>query len=132
VKVEKKHKEAVALKNVKEKKFEKVIAEETNSAKKATYISYYRAVREKIRKHADRNYPRNRNLGQGEILLNFLVTAKGNLLNMQIVDKESTKDALLRNIALDSVEDAGPFPPFPKGMNQYQINFNIIISFEDR
>ena len=47
-----------------------------------------------------------------------------------IIDRRSADDSLLRNIAINSVKDASPFPVFPQGMNQYQITFNVIISFE--
>ena len=113
-----------------ERKFETVIQEEKDDAKKATYISYYRAVREKIRQYADRKYPRNRNLREGEVFLSFVVASSGELLQIRIVDKKSVNSALLRNIAINSIRDASPFPPFPRGMSQYQITFNVIISFE--
>ena len=129
-KTKSKTRRVTAIEEVKEKKFEAVIKEEQDDAKKATYISYYRAVREKIRKRADRNYPRNRSLGEGEVFLSFVVTSSGELLQIRVIDKASVDDALLRNIAIDSIRDASPFPPFPKGMGQYQITFNVIISFE--
>ncbi|MBU4589981.1 MAG: hypothetical protein KKG01_03565, partial [Candidatus Omnitrophica bacterium] len=67
-------------KKVEEKKFETVINEEIDEAKRATYISYYRAVRERIRQQADRNYPRRRGLGEGEVFLSFVVASSGELL----------------------------------------------------
>jgi len=120
----------VALEKVKEKKFETVVKEEKDKRKKATYINYYRAVRERIRKHADRNYPKNRDLGEGEVFLNFIVSSSGELLQVRVVNRKSVKNPELREIAIDSVRDASPFPPFPKGMSQYRITFNLIISFE--
>lgn len=113
-----------------EKKFEVVIEEEKDDAKKATYISYYKAVREKIKQYADRNYPKNRNLGEGEIFLSFVVASSGELLQVRVIDEKSANNNLLRNISINSIRDASPFPAFPKGMSQYQIAFNIIISFE--
>jgi len=115
---------------LKEKTFEKVVEEEKDDAKKATYISYYKAVREKIRQYADRNYPSNRRLGQGEVFLSFVVVSSGELLRVRIIDEKSSDDRTLRNIAINSIREASPFPPFPSGMGQYQITFNIIISFE--
>jgi TonB family protein len=114
----------------KDKKFEAVVNEETDSGKKASYIGYYRLVREKIRYYADRNYLKEGSASQGEVLLSFTVTSKGELLHIMIMDNKSAKDLLLRDIAIDSVRDASPFPAFPQGMNQYQITFNVIISFE--
>ena len=115
---------------VKEKTFEKVIEEEKDAAKKATYISYYRAVREKIRLYADRNYPSNRKLGEGEVFLSFVVASSGELLKVKVIDERSSDNRALRDIAINSIREASPFPSFLGGMGQYQITFNIIISFE--
>jgi len=71
-----------------------------------------------------------RSTGQGEVFISFTVTSSGELLQVMIVDKRSIPDSLLRDIAINSIRDASPFPPFPQGMNQYQITFNVIISFE--
>ncbi len=112
------------------KKFETVVNNEKDSGKKATYIGYYRLVREKIRYYADRNYIKEGSAIQGEVFLSFTVTSKGELLHIMIMDNRSAKDLLLRDIAINSVRDASPFPAFPQGMNQYQVTFNVIISFE--
>ena len=112
------------------KKFETIVNEEKDSGRKATYISYYRSVREKIRYYADRNYIREGSTGEGEVFLSFTVTSKGELLQVAVIEKRSIEDPLLRNIAINSVRDASPFPGFPQGMNQYQITFNVVISFE--
>ena len=115
-----------------EKKFEAVVKEEKDDAKKATYISYYRAVREKIKQYADRNYLRNRRLGEGEVFLSFVVASSGELLQVKVVTERSVDDPLLRNIGMNSIRDASPFSSFPKGMSQYQITFNVIIAFEHK
>ncbi len=112
------------------KKFEAVVNGEKDSGKKATYIGYYRLVREKIRYYADKNYIKEGSASEGEVFLSFVVTSNGELLHILMVDNKSTNDSMLRNIAIDSVKDASPFPVFPQGMNQYQITFNVIISFE--
>lgn len=123
-------KSIVALEKVKNKKFETVVREEKNKAKKAAYINYYRAVREKIRKQADRNYPQSRDLGEGEVFLTFVIASNGELLQVKVVNRKSVKDPELRQVAIDSVRDASPFPAFPKGMSQYRITFTLIMSFE--
>ena len=115
-----------------EKKFEAVVKEEKDDAKKATYISYYRAVREKIKQYADGNYLRNRRLGEGEVFLSFVVASSGELLQVKVVTERSVDDPLLRNIGMNSIRDASPFSSFPKGMSQYQITFNVIIAFEHK
>jgi len=122
----------VALEKVKEKKFESVVKEEKDRARKVSYINYYRAIREKIRRYADRNYPKARDLGEGEVFLKFVVSSNGELLQVRVVNRKSVKDPDLREVAINSVRDASPFPPFPKGMSQYQISFNLIMSFEPK
>lgn len=112
------------------KKFETVINEEKDSGKKSTYIGYYRAVREKIRYYADRNYIKEGSATEGEVFISFVVASNGELLHIMIIDNRSVNNTLLRNIAINSVRDASPFPVFPQGMNQYQITFNVVISFE--
>lgn len=121
-----------ATKEVKEKRFEVVIEEEKDDVKRATYIGYYRAVREKIRRYADRNYPRRRGMGHGDVFLSFIVTSSGELLQVKVVEERSVNSPVLRNLAINSIRDASPFPPFPRGMSQYQITFNVIISYESQ
>lgn len=119
-----------AVIGAKGKKFETVVNDEKDSGRKATYIGYYRSVRERIRYYADRNYIRAQSTSQGEVFLSFTVASNGELLHIAIIDKRSEDDSLLRSIAINSVRDASPFPAFPQGMNQFQITFNVIISFE--
>ena len=119
-----------AVIGAKGKKFETVVNDEKDSGRKATYIGYYRSVREKIRYYADRNYLKEGSASQGEVFLSFVVAASGELLHIIIIDAKSIEDPLLRNIAIDSIRDASPFPAFPQGMNQYQVTFNVVISFE--
>ncbi|MBU1913475.1 MAG: hypothetical protein KKB22_08085 [Candidatus Omnitrophica bacterium] len=119
-----------AVIGAKGRKFETVVNDEKDKGRKATYIGYYRAVREKIRYYADRNYLKEGSASQGEVFLSFVVAASGELLHIMIIDAKSIEDPLLRNIAIDSIRDASPFPTFPQGMNQYQVTFNVVISFE--
>lgn len=112
------------------KKFEAVVDEEKDNSRKATYIGYYRSVREKIRYYADRNYLKEGSAAQGEVFISFTVASSGELLHIMVIDKRSAEDPLLRDIAINSIRDAAPFPGFPQGMNQYQITFNVVISFE--
>ena len=119
-----------AVIGAKGKKFETVVNDEKDSGRKAAYIGYYRSVREKIRYYADRNYLKEGSASQGEVFLSFVVSGSGELLHIMIIDAKSIEDPLLRNIAINSIRDASPFPAFPQGMNQYQVTFNVVISFE--
>ena len=123
-------KQVKAVEKAKEKRFEAIVNEEKDEYRKASYISYYRAVREKIKQLADAHYSRNKNLREGEVFLSFIVASSGELLQLSVVEEKSIDDNRLRDIALRSIQDASPFPRFPEGMNQYQIAFNVIIAFE--
>ncbi len=114
----------------KSKKFETVVNNEKDNARKAAYISYYRLVREKIKYYADKNYIKEGSVSQGEVFLSFVVASGGELLHIMIIDRRSADNSLLRDIAINSIKDASPFPAFPQGMNQYQVTFNVVISFE--
>ena len=92
-----------------------------------SYISYYQIVREKIKRTAYQNYTR---IEMGEVYLSFVVSADGHIKDMHIVDGKSSSSPYLRQIALNSINDASPFPNFPKDLNYPQLSFNVVISFE--
>lgn len=92
-----------------------------------SYISYYQIVREKIRRTAYRNYTRTE---IGEVYLSFIVSADGYLKDVRLAEDRSSANPYLRNIALRSIEEASPFPGFPKELDYPQLSFNVIISFE--
>ncbi len=91
------------------------------------YISYYQIVREKIRRSAYQNYTHNET---GEVYLSFIISSDGLIRNARLVEERSGANDYLKGIALRSVNDASPFPNFPKELDYPQLTFNIIISFE--
>jgi TonB family protein len=94
----------------------------------SAYMNYYRMIREKIRKKA---YQRYRGQNQGTIYLNFNVTKNGALQAINI-GQQSVKKLKLKRIALDSIRDSAPFPPFPKELESHsQLQFNISIYFKN-
>ncbi|MCM8765359.1 MAG: energy transducer TonB [Candidatus Omnitrophica bacterium] len=99
-------------------------------SKEPVFLDYYRAIREKIKISAQRNKPLF--FKAGEICIFFILDSKGNLRRLKIIEAKSSHDPLLREIALRSVEEASPFPPFPQELKREQIAFNIIIAFEVR
>lgn len=102
----------------------------SNLSKEPVFLDYYRAIREKIKNSANRNKPLF--FKPGEVCVFFVLDNKGNLKRLKIIDSKTTEDPLLREIALKSIEEASPFPPFPKELKREQIAFNIIIAFEIR
>lgn len=92
-----------------------------------SYISYYQIVREKIKRAAYQNYTR---VEVGEVYLSFIISSEGYIREMRIVEEKSSFSPYLRQIALNSVKDASPFPNFSKDLNYPQLSFNVVISFE--
>jgi len=92
------------------------------------YKSYYQLIREKIRRFAYYNYKK---LQEGEVFLTFSLTPQGELADVAINEQKSSNDEYLRDIALNSIKDAAPFPDFPEKLkNNQKLAFNVIISFE--
>jgi len=92
-----------------------------------SYISYYQIVREKIRRAAYQNYSRTE---VGEVYLSFVISQDGSLREMRLAQEKSSPSPYLKEIALQSVKEASPFPNFPKELDYPQLSFNVVISFE--
>jgi TonB family protein len=112
---------SVAKKNI---TFHQVAIEKSNNP---GYISYYQVVREKIRRAAYQNYTRSEN---GEVYLAFVISNDGAINEIHVVDGKSMPGPYLKEIALRSVKDAAPFPPFPTELDYEKLSFNVVVSFE--
>ena len=104
------------------------IPPELPKEKEALYLNYYQSIREKIRKIVLNNYPRY--IACGEVCLYFVLTSNGELKEIRVVEERSSQNRLLKEIAERSVYQASPFLAFPNDLNQPQLSFNVIISFE--
>lgn len=92
------------------------------------YLEYFRTLRERIRRQAQRNFPPSSR--GGEVFVSFVLNATGRLEAVQVDPSRSSADATLRRASLDSVQQAAPFPPFPSTFRQSAITFHIIIAYE--
>ena len=92
-----------------------------------SYINYYQVVREKIRRAAYQNYNR---VETGEVYITFIISKEGYLNDIRLVTEKSSDNIYLKSIALASVQNAAPFPNFPKELDYPQLSFNVVISFE--
>lgn len=92
-----------------------------------SYMGYYQLIREKIRKSAYYNYSHSQT---GEVYVTFLITKDGNLKEVKFIESKSTQSEYLKNISMNSVRQAAPFPAFPKELAFEQLSFNVVISFE--
>ncbi len=92
------------------------------------YMNYYRLIREKIRSNAYRYY---RSKDTGKVLLNFVVLPNGGLGRFSL-EEESETSNILREIAIESIKAAAPFPPFPAELQNYtRLSFRIPIYFKN-
>lgn len=92
------------------------------------YLDYYGVIRERIRRFATRNYRYHSETG--DIHCFFVLTSNGLLREVNILDKQSRGNGFLKEVALRSIKGASPFPRFPSGLDQPQLSFNVVISFE--
>lgn len=104
------------------------IPPELPQEKKQLYLSYYQSIREEIRLFVVNNYPRF--IACGEVCLYFVLTSNGNLKEIKVVEERSSRNHILKEIVKRSIQQASPFAPFPQGLNQPQLSFNVIVSFE--
>lgn len=91
------------------------------------YISYYQIVREKIRRSAYQNFTHNET---GDVYISFIISNDGLIKDVRLIEERSAANDYLKGVALRSINDASPFPNFPKELDYPQLSFNIIISFE--
>ena len=94
----------------------------------ALYVDYYQSIRGRIREFVVANYPRF--VAYGEVCLHFVLLSNGKLKELTVIGERSSPNNLLQQIAKKSVRQASPFSVFPKGLNQGELSFNVIISFE--
>jgi TonB family protein len=92
------------------------------------YLDYYNAVRSQIYKSAQANKPYY--FMEGGVTLVFTLSRTGRLLNAGVVLEKSTKNPILQQHALSSIQRAEPFSPFHESMKEQQLTLRITISFE--
>jgi hypothetical protein len=59
-----------------------------------------------------------------------LLNEKGVLEGSQVIPQKTNASEHLQELSLRSLREAGPFPPFLKGMNLIEYPFNIEIQYE--
>ncbi|MFT5169416.1 MAG: outer membrane biosynthesis protein TonB [Candidatus Omnitrophota bacterium] len=93
------------------------------------YLNYYQIVggliKEKVYTELG-DYSTNR----GEVYVTFLITANGELQDLNIKKERTVASSFLQDLAIKSVGLAAPFPPFPKGLDYPEFTFNIKLYFQ--
>lgn len=100
---------------------------EADKIKDPSCVNYYQIVREKIKRAAFRSYNGRE---RGEVTLSFIISNQGSLEKIFLMEEYSAQSAYLREIAVNSVKDASPFPRFPKELDYPCLLFRLPIEFE--
>lgn len=94
------------------------------------YISYYKAVRQKIIEKLRNLY--RYHYENGDVHLLFILKSDGKLEDFYVDRIKSTRDDTLIDIATSSLKRSSPFPPFPKGLAVPKVSFSVVISFKEK
>lgn len=91
-------------------------------------INYYQYIREEIRRFLKQNYTSE--YEEGDVIVSFALNQKGELVSLNINEEKSCGDPVLHRLSYESIKNASPFKPFPKGLLQKQISFNLTVVFK--
>ena len=81
-------------------------------------LSYFSALREQIQRAANRQAWEAGPSQSGLVYVSFVLAPSGAVASVAIVGDRSAPAAALRQIALQIVQGAAPFPPFPPSVGQ--------------
>ncbi|MBI4846386.1 MAG: TonB family protein [Candidatus Omnitrophica bacterium] len=88
--------------------------------------NYFQIVNEQLRYSLV--YPRY--FSEGEIALSFVLNSSGLLESVNILSEDGA-DSYLREAAMQIVQNAAPFPPFPPDLKKSRLTFNVVICFRE-
>ncbi len=95
-------------------------------AQKMSRGNYYKLIRSRILRLVKDNYPRSRL--RGNVIVSFKVSPDGSIVGKPRI--LAPIDETLEILAIRSVEDASPFPPFPRSMRQKAEIFKLVITYK--
>lgn len=111
-----------------EKIEDKANVNQADSKEELAYQSYYKAIRELIRRSV--KYPKRQ--VEGDVYVSFTLFNDGRIKKVSILDEESTDNPILKDAVLKGIDDAAPYPPFPDNLKKESLNLSVIISFKMR
>ena len=94
------------------------------------YTDYYRVLKDKIVRKLKNNYKDH--YADADVDMYFVLNPDGSLRRIDFDLDKSTSNKDLLCIALLSLQQAAPFPPFPKELDAEQLPFNVMVSFKKR
>lgn len=98
------------------------------------YLTYNDDMRDAISRNIKRRayaYVNHPDFEAGEVYLTFVLAAEGELRGVKIIDEKTSANKYLREVALRSIKESNPFPPFPEGFDYPEFTFNLLISFQN-
>jgi len=107
------------------------------SAEKITnpkYLTYNEDMRDTISRNIKQRayaYVNHPDFEVGEVYLTFVLASQGMLKGVKIIEDKTLANDYLREVALRSIKESDPFPPFPEGFDYPEFTFNLLISFQN-
>ena len=98
------------------------------------YLTYNDDMRDTISRNIKQRayaYVNHPDFEAGEVYLTFVLTFEGMLKGVKIIEDKTSANDYLREVALRSIKESSPFPPFPKGFDYPEFTFNLLISFQN-
>ena len=98
------------------------------------YLTYNDDMRDTISRNIKQRayaYVNHPDFEVGEVYLTFVLASEGMLKDVKIIEGKTFANDYLREVALRSIKESNPFPPFPKGFDYPEFTFNLLISFQN-
>ena len=108
-----------------------IATEKITNPKYLSYNDDMRAVISRNIKQRAYTYVNHKDFEAGKVYLTFVLLNNGALKQLKIIDSKTVANEYLRYVALKSVKESNPFPPFPIGFDYPEFTFNLLISFQD-
>ncbi len=106
-------------------------AEKITNPKYLTYNDDMRDVISRNIKEKAYAYVNHPDFEAGEVYLTFVLASEGVLRGVKVIEDKTSANDYLRDVALRSIKESNPFPPFPKGFDYPEFTFNLLISFQN-
>ena len=92
------------------------------------YINYYQLIREKVRQTLKSRY--DKRYAEGDVTLIFILNSNGSLASVDTEQESSSRDPALKDLAMQCLGEAAPFPAFPKELSVTKMSFSLTVSFK--
>lgn len=99
----------------------------TASGDKTAHENYCLRVREKIKSILEKNA--RHFIREGDVYVRFIVKKDGALKNLTLCKSPDKNVCPLEEIAIESIKEASPFPPFHDGIKEEELPFTLPIRF---